>query len=84
MMNDYKKILVSGAIGLLTSGAAVAAPLTIEDYCDPKLTAPKGVKEMTPLNDGLSYAAVSDDGRSVEVYSYKTESESPLSSRSTE
>ncbi len=49
-----------------------AASLTVEDYCSPEASRPKGVKEMTPLADGLSYAAVSDDGRSIETFSYKT------------
>lgn len=52
--------------------AAPASALTSDDYCSPKQTAPKGVKDMTPLNDGVSFAAISDDGRSIEVYSYKT------------
>lgn len=52
--------------------AASAAPLGVEDYCTPSQTAPKGVKEMSPLADGISYAAVSDDGRRIEVFSYKT------------
>jgi dipeptidyl-peptidase-4 len=53
-------------------GTMSAATLSVEDYCTPKVNAPKGVKEMTPMNDGVSYAALSDDGRSIEVYSYKT------------
>lgn len=51
---------------------SVAAPLGLEDYCDVKISAPKSVKEMTPLADGQSYACISDDGNSIEVYSYKT------------
>lgn len=62
---------------LLTSmsmcGASyAAAPLTVEDFCDPKVAAPMAVKDMTPLADGISYAAVSDDGNAIETFSYKT------------
>lgn len=49
-----------------------SAALTIEDYCLPSVAAAPGVKEMTPLNDGETYAAVSDDGTRIEVFSYKT------------
>ena len=52
--------------------AASAAALTPEDYCSPSNSRPKGVKEMTPLNDGISFAAISDDGKSIETFSYKT------------
>ena len=49
-----------------------AAPLTVEDFCDIKTSAPVSVKEMRPMADGLTYAAISDDGHSIDVYSYKT------------
>lgn len=64
-------ILSCGLAGLSVM-AANAAVLTVEDYCDPKITAPASVKEMRPLAGGLTFAAVSDDGRSVEAFSYKT------------
>ena len=46
--------------------------LTVEDYCDVKTARPKGVKEMTPMPDGQTYAAVSDDEKAIEIFSYKT------------
>lgn len=52
--------------------ASVGAPLTVEDYCSPEITTPAGVKEMRPLNDGESFSALSDDGKAIEVFSYKT------------
>lgn len=52
--------------------SAIGSPLTIDDYCLPSNTAPAGVKEMRPLNDGESFAAISDDGKSIDVFSYKT------------
>lgn len=62
------------AMGLLLTGSAAisAAPLTVDDYCDLKQAAPARVKDMLPLSDGSSYAAVSDDGDRIETFSYKT------------
>lgn len=61
---------------LLLSGLAFSSSsvygLTVEDFCDPKICAPKGIKTITPLADGISYSAVSEDGKKIEVYSYKT------------
>lgn len=53
-------------------GAQGLQALTVEDYCQPDLTRPEGVKTPCPLADGTSYAAISDDGRSIESYSFKT------------
>lgn len=62
---------IAAAVVALGSASQVQA-LTVADYCDPALATPKGVKEMKPLADGLSYCAISDDGKSIEVFSYKT------------
>lgn len=70
-MNNLKKILPL-AVALVSAPAASSDVLTADDYCSPKLTAPAGVKEMRPLADGESFAAISDDGRSIEIYSYKS------------
>lgn len=51
---------------------SVKAELTISDYCDIKLATPVTIKDITPLNDGISFAAISDDGKSIETFSYKT------------
>ncbi len=66
-----KRILIAVGVGCLSALGSSAA-LTADDYCSPSVTTPAGVKEMRPLNDGMSFAALSDDGRSIEVYSYKT------------
>ena len=65
-----KKKLISGATAILLAGSAQA--LTVEDYCDIKTATPAGVKDMTPMPDGETYAAISDDGNSIELFSFKT------------
>lgn len=66
----FGKIL---GVSALTFGAALNANgLTIEDYVAPGQNAPKGIKEMRPLADGLTYAAISDDGKSIDIYDYKS------------
>lgn len=58
---------------LATAGAgAFASPLTVEDFCDMKINSPVAINDITPLDDGETYAAVSDDHRSIDIYSYKT------------
>lgn len=58
---------------LALSGTGISAyPLTVEDYCDLSVSAPARIKDVTPLPDGESYAAVSEDHRSIDIYSYKT------------
>lgn len=58
----------------LIAGTSVycANALTVDDYCSPRQTAPVRIKEMRPLNGGLTYAAISEDGKSIEVFDYKT------------
>ena len=58
-MKTLHKLLISSA--MVSSTIAVyastqASNLTIDDYCDVKIAAPAGVKEMTPMPDGVSYA----------------------------
>ena len=75
VMSDFRNkfILAFGAASLMMPAAAFcAAPLTAEDFCDVKKAAPASVKEMRPLADGVSYAAISEDGKRIEVFSYKT------------
>ncbi len=59
---------------LTVCGASVigAQTLNVEDYCDIRKSAPARIKEMRPLAGGQEYAAISDDGRSIERFSYKT------------
>lgn len=65
------KFLLAAIIAATGSTSTLAA-LNVNDYCDVKISAPNGVKEMNPLADGRSYSCISDDGLSIEVYSYKT------------
>lgn len=64
-----KKILTGIA---LLAVVLPAGALTVDDYCDIATSRPAGVKEMTPMPDGENYAALSDDGKSIELYSFKT------------
>lgn len=70
-MNKSRTIILTASL-LIGSGLLSASDLSIDDYCDVKIAAPKSVKEMTPLADGQSYACISDDGRTIDVFSYKT------------
>ncbi len=67
-----KHILTAASVALLGAGSAQAAGLTVNDFCDIKTATPATVKDMRPLADGVSYAAVSDDGERIETFSYKT------------
>ncbi len=57
------------ALGLIATDASA---LTIEDYIAPGKNSPQSIKEMRPLADGLTYSAISEDGRSIEIFEYKT------------
>lgn len=72
MKSHFHIVLCTAFVGLYSTVNVVAAELNINDYCDVKISAPKSVKEMTPLADGQTYACISDDGHSIEVFSYKT------------
>lgn len=67
--NIFKSAL-AGCAGLLC--AATGSALTIDDFCTPSSSAPRAVREITPLSDGVSYSAISEDGKSIDVYNYKT------------
>lgn len=67
MKTKILSLLVSAVMAL-----SMNAGLTITDYCDIKLATPKGIKEVTPLPDGETFAALSEDGNSIESFSYKT------------
>ena len=71
-MKQLKTLLLAAVAGSSIAAGTPALALDVEDYCTPSQTAPAGVKRMTPLNDGVSYAALSEDGNAIEVYSYKT------------
>ena len=57
---------------LITLTGIVKAELTISDYCNLNVCTPATIKDITPLPDGESFAAISEDGKSIEKYSYKT------------
>ncbi len=65
-------ILKGAVVASALLPAATASALSVEDYCDVKISAPASVKEMRPLADGVSYAAISEDGKKIEIFSYKT------------
>lgn len=65
------KKLVS-ALALAGTLTAAGATLQVADYCNVKMTAPAQVKEMTPMPDGESYCAISEDEKSIDIFSFKT------------
>lgn len=67
-MNFCKNSLII-LLSSVSLSSAYAAPLTVEDYC---YSTPATVRSMTPLQDGESYSAISEDGKSIDIYSYKT------------
>lgn len=71
-MNIYHKGSITAAAAMCIMAAMPVEALTPEQYCAPKTCAPKAIREITPLSDGESYAAISPDGKSIETFSYKT------------
>lgn len=67
LRNDILALTALAAVA--PAAPAAASPLTLEEYCKSR---PASVKTMTPLPDGETYAAVSDDGKAIEIFSYKT------------
>lgn len=70
MKLPYSIILASALV--FTGSDAFASSLSVEDYCDARIASPVKIKEITPLDGGVTYAAISDDGRSIDIYSYKS------------
>lgn len=71
------KNLISAAAGIGLAAAALSASASglterADFFCNLALTTPEGVKEMTALADGVSYAAVAPGGRAIYTYSYKS------------
>ncbi len=72
-MRRVKTIVTFAALFAVSIGFTDAhATLTVEDYCDVKQSAPVRIKDMRPLKGGKEYAAISDDGRYIDSYSYAT------------
>lgn len=60
-------------VGLcIAAGSISAEALTIDDYCNMERVRPESVRIPVPLSDGETYAAISENGRAIEVYSYRT------------
>lgn len=57
---------------IFTAVPTTSQALSVEDYCDIRVNAPASIKEMRPMADGVSYLAISEDGSSIDVFSYKT------------
>lgn len=53
-------------------GIFPAVALTPTQYCDPVTSAPKSIKEMTPMPDGESYLCIGTESKTIDRYSYKT------------
>lgn len=70
MKNIIRSIIL--AVTLIPSTMVSASLLTPDDFCDVSLNTPVRIKEMRPMSDGETYAAISSDGRSIETFSYKT------------
>lgn len=64
-------LMTAALFGGAVSGVSAQA-LTVEDYCGIKQSSPARIKEMRPLDGGQEYAAISDDGRSIDRFSYRT------------
>lgn len=66
---NFRNILVGATF--VASGLCLpqAYALSVEDYCS---SSPASIRTITPLADGETYAAISADGRSIDIYSYKT------------
>lgn len=67
--NIKSGLLIACAV---TFTASSTYALTIQDYCTISHTSPRGIKEIRPMADGISYSAISPNGRSIETFDYKT------------
>ncbi len=72
-MNLKNFILCASFAGAVAIFPAVKAnALTIEDFVQPGKNAPVSIKEMRPMYDGLTYSAISEDGKAIETFEYRT------------
>lgn len=69
---DLKSIIIASGLSCVSALTAFGGVLSPADYCSRELTTPKGVKDMRPLKDGETFSAVSDDAKSIDIYSYKS------------
>ena len=68
------KSLLAGVLAFGSAMTVEAQTLSVEDFCDIKKSSPARIKDMRPLSGGQEYAAVSDDGRSIEKFIFLTDS----------
>lgn len=66
-----KIILMCAALIMAISGAMAGNSLLLKDITSGKLS-PKGIGNITSLDDGETYAQVSKDGKQVVKYSFRT------------
>lgn len=71
-MKLFQKGVIMMSAMLCGTVPAIGENLTAADYCDVTLSAPVTIRDMRPLSDGLSYSAISDNGKEIVAYSYKT------------
>ena len=70
-MNKTFKLFLAGLL-LVLNNHLLYANLTIQDYCDIRVNSPMGIKEMRPMQDGVSYLCIGENGNTIEKFSYKT------------
>lgn len=66
------RLFLSTTILAATPGLFPALALEPSQFCDPVESAPKSIKEMTPMPDGESYLCIGTEGKTIDRYSYKT------------
>lgn len=69
------KKLFKTNIGLILSIVAtnnICAQLNIDDYCNLSYNTPSSLREMTPMDDGESYASCNEEGTKIELFSFKS------------
>lgn len=71
-MKDNRALRTALSAIILSGCALSSSALTVDDFCSPLHTAPARIKEMRPMNDGLTYTAISENGNSIDIFEYKT------------
>lgn len=71
-MRSAKAIAVILSSWCLMFSTVESKALTIEDYVAPGKNSPVAIKEMRPFADGSSYTAVSEDGKSIDIFEYRS------------
>lgn len=70
MKRIFKSVIF--IVSFLIAGTGQCFSLTPEEYCQPKQNSPSGIKEMRPMSDGLTYSAITEDGKAIKTYDYKS------------